>query len=122
MTDFDWEPSYGFCASNVSANEVLAETLEGLRRQVCAYGRGMNGVSMCDCKYGRGVDSNPFSEQTGCPELTELINRLLHRPATFGMGPDAVQQAKDRGYDLAVSQMQAALEQMQDIHNFARTL
>jgi hypothetical protein len=39
----------------------------------------------CDCKYGLVDAKYPGagSEQTGCPELRELINRLLHRPETF---------------------------------------
>lgn len=100
-----WEPSYGFCASNESDRVVLAMTLEAIRRQVCCYGGG----NRCDCKYGLMPDIyavvNEFgitrgekspqrnalagrdfyngtkgnSEQTGCPELRELIHRLLHR-------------------------------------------
>lgn len=88
----EWEPSYGFCASNETDRMALAMTLEQLRRQVCCYGGG----NRCDCKYGlrveRGAVLNEFgvknpegtarsagSEQTGCPELREIIHSLLHR-------------------------------------------
>ena len=86
----EWEPSYGFCAGNETDRVALAMTLEALRRQVCCYGGG----NRCDCKYGlrveRGAVLKDFgiegtgvhmsnSEQTGCPELRELIHRLLHR-------------------------------------------
>lgn len=84
-----WEPSYGFCATNEHDRVELAMTLEALRRQVCCYGGG----NRCDCKYGLrpdlGADVQEFgvigsktygnSEQTGCPELREIIHRLLHR-------------------------------------------
>ena len=94
MTDkrFDWESNYGFTAMNVHSNEELAATLEQLRRQVCVYGGG----DFCDCKYGlkaegttqdwmraRGERRKWHGEQTGCPELRELIHRLLYRPETF---------------------------------------
>lgn len=99
-----WEPSYGFCAYNETDNVTLAKTLEAIRRMLCCYGGG----SRCDCKYGltvnedltpvefgfvdsNGVGVNRFtakytvgnSEQVGCPELREVINRLLHRPESF---------------------------------------
>lgn len=105
-----WEPgSYGFCAYNETERKALAQTLEALRRRVCAYGGG----TRCDCKYGltvaddvkveragafgtsdNGIRVTRFdsktrqhvevedrgaSEQTGCPELREIIHRLLHR-------------------------------------------
>lgn len=86
-----WEPLYGFCAYNETDKVALAKTLEAVRRQICAYGGG----NTCDCKYGLSVkesvptfeDRQGFniggtiggSEQTGCPELREIINRLLHR-------------------------------------------
>ena len=96
----EWEPDYGFCAMNETDRVALAMTLEALRRQVCCYGGG----NRCDCKYGlrveRGAELLQFgvraadgsdkrfngrgvtmgnSEQTGCPELREIIHRLLHR-------------------------------------------
>lgn len=95
----EWEPSYGFCAMNETDRVALAMTLEAIRRQVCCYGGG----NRCDCKYGlrveRGAQLQEFgvapaegersiayrgirmgsSEQTGCPELREIIHRLLHR-------------------------------------------
>lgn len=91
---FEWEATYGFCAMNTSSNEHLAATLEAIRRTVCAYGGG----DYCDCKYGlqaagetgRYATYNDrterlLSEQTGCPELRELIHRLLYRTETFGI-------------------------------------
>ena len=82
----DWEPSYGFCAYNNTDNEVMANTLEAIRRRICAYG----GADTCDCKYGLRAEGTQadwitdrpvqwHSEQTGCPELREMIHRLLHR-------------------------------------------
>lgn len=81
-----WEPRYGFCAINKTDNVALAKALEDVRRRVCAYGGGPT----CDCKYGLTVEDKPFnvgevirgyngSEKTGCPELREMIHRLLHR-------------------------------------------
>jgi len=99
----EWEPAYGFCATNEHDRVALAMTLEALRRRVCSYGGG----NRCDCKYGLRVDRGAVvhefgitppegtptdrarsmrysgtkgnSEQTGCPELREIIHRLLHR-------------------------------------------
>jgi hypothetical protein len=88
----DWEPSYGFCGVSTKANAKLAEALEALealeavRRRVCAYNMGLRNEDVrCDCKYGIDLTTKRTmgSEQTGCPELRELINRLLHRPETF---------------------------------------
>jgi hypothetical protein len=81
----DWEPAYGFCASNRNSNEDLARTLEAIRRRVCAYNMGIRNEDVrCDCKYGLTFDSSRRgSEETGCPELRELIHRLLHSPETF---------------------------------------
>jgi hypothetical protein len=77
----DWEPLYGFCSVNEHSNESLARALEAIRRRICAYG----GNGRCDCKYGRDAtkQQRAGSEQTGCPELVEVIHRLLHRPETF---------------------------------------
>lgn len=88
MTEYDWEPSYGFCSWNTNDNVELAKTLEVIRRQVCAYNWGqVDGDVRCDCKYGLtlGTDTRFGSEQTGCPELRELIDRLLHRPESFNV-------------------------------------
>lgn len=102
-----WEPTYGFCAMNETDREALAMTLEALRRQVCAYGGGnfcdcKYGLSIDPDKaigeFGfiqdkglrhwrydgkekqqKLVPLTPGSEATGCPELRELIHRLLHR-------------------------------------------
>jgi hypothetical protein len=78
----EWEPMYGFCATNVHSNEDLAKALEAVRRRVCAYGGGHGG---CDCKYSRDASQQQRAgtEKTGCPELREIIHRLLHRPASF---------------------------------------
>jgi hypothetical protein len=134
METADWEPRYGFCGMNLNDNEVLARSLEAIRRNVCAYGGG----DMCDCKYGRTVGDEKFggkwgdsksgtarffsSEQTGCPELREVINRLMHRPDTLGMGADATREAEQRGYSRAVKQFALTLEQMGDPRNAARFL
>jgi hypothetical protein len=77
----DWEPEYGFCGGKTHDLEQLAYAVEMARRRVCAYSDGRHDAR-CDCKYrlpGRPVTS----EQTGCPELRELVHRLLHRPETF---------------------------------------
>lgn len=83
---FEWEPSYGFCGMAETDAVRLAEALEVVRRRICAYNLGFNNADVrCDCKYGVSVedDARLGSEQTGCPELREIINRLLHRPETF---------------------------------------
>jgi hypothetical protein len=79
---------------------------------------------MCDCKYGLGVNTDDRfgSEQTGCPELTEIINRLLHRPESLSGDVGDYADAKNKGYDLAVDQALATLNQMKDPRNFGRTL
>jgi hypothetical protein len=82
--EYPWEPEPGFCALNTTNNTALAEALEAIRRQRCPYGDGR-----CDCKYGLDT-SGPHgagSERTGCPELREMIHRLLHRPNTFAEDP-----------------------------------
>jgi hypothetical protein len=80
-----WEPAYGFCATRDRDPRELAAALELIRRRVCAYGPN---AKTCDCKYGLGLrlldgDASTYSglssEQTGCPELRELIHKLLHR-------------------------------------------
>lgn len=82
---FDWEPDYGFCAYNRKSNEILAAALEQLRRKICAYNMGTKDHDVrCDCKYGINTDTWAYSEKTGCPELREIIYRLLHAPESFG--------------------------------------
>ena len=84
--EFDWEPSYGFTGMNKTELVKLAEALELARRRVCAYNPPpYDSDRRCDCKYGASVKENQSmgSEQTGCPELRETINRLLHRIETF---------------------------------------
>lgn len=84
MSDREWEPGYGFCDTNVTSNEELARALEAARREVCAY--GSMGEQTCDCKYGV-TPAHPLErrrgERTGCPELREMIHRLLYRPESF---------------------------------------
>lgn len=76
----EWEPLYGFCATNKHSNEDLAKALEAVRRRICAYG----GNGRCDCKYGaHSTFTRRGREETGCPELAELIHRLLYRPESF---------------------------------------
>lgn len=85
MTRFEWEPAYGWCATGVTSNEDLASALESVRRQVCQY--GSQGDQTCDCKYGATADEDSAgnSERSGCPELRELIHRLLHLPGTLAV-------------------------------------
>jgi hypothetical protein len=81
-----WEPGYGFCAANRTEREALAKALELVRRRICAYSWGIERDERCDCKYGADVTNPPQgigSEATGCPELREVIHRLLHRPESF---------------------------------------
>lgn len=75
----DWEPAYGVVARDPDV-VGLAKTLEMVRREVCAYNLGMfNYDVLCDCKYGKEEDTRSGSEQTGCPELREVIHLLLHK-------------------------------------------
>ena len=145
-----WEPSYGFCGSNLTEVLALAKTLEAVRRQICAYGGG----NRCDCKYGLTVrdtranvsfgfgqendvvgtrydsktkthveDAQRFSsEQTGCPELRETINRLLHRAESLSGGSVNYAEAKDRGYDLALKHVQNNLDHLKHPNNMARIM
>jgi hypothetical protein len=77
-----WEPAYSFTATNDKDPHDLAAALELVRRCICGYGPN---ATTCDCKYGAGSElTNPEgrylnSEQTGCPELREVIHKLLHR-------------------------------------------
>lgn len=50
---------------------VIYALLEDTRRRICCYAR-----DPCDCKYGRNTREKPGSEQTGCPELRDLISDL----------------------------------------------
>lgn len=107
----NWEPEYGFCAYNETDAVALAKTLEALRRRLCCYGGGNRcdckyGLTVADDvevpQFGGFEDSTkgirqkrynfntkqqevmPItggSEATGCPELREIIHRLLHRDA-----------------------------------------
>jgi hypothetical protein len=78
MSARPWEPSYGFCGEAATDRVELAHSLEAVRRRVCAY---MGDT--CDCKYGLTTEARASSEHTGCPELRELIHRLLHRPESL---------------------------------------
>ena len=59
--------------------EAAVRDLNVFRRdKICAYGaedvwEGKH--FLCDCKYG-GPSSRPGSEQTGCPELREIVTKL----------------------------------------------
>ena len=55
----------------LARKRFLYEQLESARRHICVYNR-----DPCDCKYGRISISSPSGEQTGCPELRDLIHRL----------------------------------------------
>lgn len=87
-----WKDKYDCSGDfyNRTSRQELAATLEAVRRTVCAY---MG--DRCDCKYGLKPGDTRFeyvqasSEQTGCPELAEVIDRLLHHPESF-METDAI--------------------------------
>lgn len=84
MKQYDWEPAYGTAQHNKHSNVALAEALELVRRRICVYNMGfVDGDVICDCKYGISSETKFHSEQTGCPELREMIQRLLHRPESF---------------------------------------
>jgi hypothetical protein len=89
--ELEWEPDYGFTARNTTDVTSLAAALEATRRRICAYGPT---ATRCDCKYGAGVHLNlghvnpdgtvkAGDEQSGCPEISEVIHRLLHRPGSL---------------------------------------
>lgn len=54
--------------------EYLIDFLKKLRANLCCY--SLNGVQsrICDCKYG--YDGKRGGENTGCPELHDLILTL----------------------------------------------
>lgn len=61
--------------------ETIIETLEQLRREVCAYDHPSleKPPPTCDCKYANlGTAGKPLhtSEATGCPELRAAIEAL----------------------------------------------
>lgn len=57
--------------------EKLIESLEALRKTVCAYGPD---ADRCDCKFGISYTGRRNStEQTGCPELRQAILILRGR-------------------------------------------
>lgn len=94
---YNWEPGYGFCADNTTDLDQLVRTVEHVRRLACQNNHSSGQRDqICDCKYGLGRDllagktpaaadrrHRPSEEATGCPELRELIHRLLHRPASL---------------------------------------
>jgi len=41
------------------------------QQQICPYGADEN--ETCDCKYGININSRPFGEQTGCPEMRYIV-------------------------------------------------
>jgi len=79
-----WEPAYGFCATDKHTNEELAAALEYVRRRICVYNFTEATDVRCDCKYGAVPGQYGNSEKTGCPELREVIYRLLYKPESFG--------------------------------------
>lgn len=122
-SDYNWEPAYGFAPFYTATNVGMAYSLEAIRRRLCAY-RAV-GDQTCDCKYGVTMNGSGTSEATGCCELREMIDRLLHRPETFSGDIDSVEAAwinKMKGYDLALKHVQANLDQLTQPDNFARTL
>lgn len=109
----EWEPNYGFIAYNVHPNEELAAALEAVRRRICGYGG-----NRCDCKYGLRPDDRPrTSEATGCPELTEVINRLLHRPESFMGIPTIDVEPVLKAIEVAASKAADLLGTIADIDN-----
>lgn len=76
-------PMAGFTPFAHDLNAV-ADSLEVLRRRVCAYTSPVNAPSFCDCKYGLSDDTRNVSEQTGCPELRDAI-RLLRMTDTIDL-------------------------------------
>ena len=50
----------------------LATKLNSFRqRWICVYGADEN--ETCDCKFGINVISRPMGEQTGCPEMRNIV-------------------------------------------------
>lgn len=56
-------------------DEVIA-TLRVIQYQVCCYGTTEGDGRTCDCKFGKDESSSPIGEQTGCPELRQVIRTL----------------------------------------------
>lgn len=62
--------------------EMFIAALESIRRVMCTYANPRN----CDCKYGahHGIELHargstiPRGEVTGCCELREMVDLLLH--------------------------------------------
>lgn len=86
------EPAYGLTAGRGTDKVALAAALEYVRRRICGYSIRLQDVR-CDCKYGLSIEKvqsgdeiDYGSEQTGCPELREVIYQLLH-------GDDIAEQA-----------------------------
>ena len=48
--------------------EIILQTLKLARKACCGY----MGDTYCDCKYG----ASGSGEQTGCPELREMIRAM----------------------------------------------
>jgi len=58
-----------------SKREYLISILKKLRIEVCAYSWKNEQAKICDCKYGF-KNREMGGEQTGCPELYDLIRFL----------------------------------------------
>jgi hypothetical protein len=54
------------------AYNSIATKLNSFRQQqICVYGADEN--ERCDCKYGINVNSRALGEQTGCPEMRDIV-------------------------------------------------
>lgn len=76
------EPDYGWTPHKNTDKVDLAAALEYVRRTICCYSLDIERDVRCDCKYGLSIEDGERrgvgSEQTGCPELREVIYLLLH--------------------------------------------
>lgn len=58
-------------------DEVI-EGVERVRKSLCCYAG-----PTCDCKYGISGSERPGSEQTGCPELRDVLGYLRNLRAAL---------------------------------------
>ena len=90
------EPNYGLTAGRGTDKVALAAALEYVRRKVCCYNLSIERDVHCDCKYGLSIEDGErrsvSSEQTGCPELREVIYLLLHGDDS-GKEPDLSEES-----------------------------
>lgn len=54
--------------------EKLVEAVNTIQRISCVYDGLFHQTApdFCDCKYGVSVETKPYSENTGCPELRDV--------------------------------------------------